>query len=610
MMKRILLFVSAVLSMSAAWSQTECVDGFAGVYPCQHVDLMYFMEPSEFGGGTTNEVWGWTDPLDGKEYVLLGKSNGVGFIDIEDPTNPIYLGTLPTHTNNSIWRTLRVYNNYMFVGSEANGHGMQVFDLTRLRNVINPPQIFTEDAHYAGFGKCHTLVIDEDNGFVYAVGTNTFSGGLHVVNIQNPLAPVIAGGFSSDGYTHEAIVTTYSGPDADYTGKTVVYCFNGTGASNFTIVDATDKTDIQMISTTPYPSLGYCHQGHFTPDGNYLLMNDELDEYNGLFSNTRTLIWDIHDLDDPVFMGNHIGSTTAIDHNLYILGNLCYQSNYTAGLRILDVTDIATAQLSEVAYFDHYPANNSPVFDGTWMNYPYFESGIIPVTDIDFGLFLLQPNFISIADVDAAICSLEEAVYTIEVADGFAGPVNLSVTGLPPGATYTLSSNDVLAPATVTLSVQFPILSSGTFMFNVVAEGLHNTYQRAASAQVDQAFVYYQDSDFDGFGDLNNSIADCIFPEGYVLNPDDCDDSNNSIYPGAPGTQEGIDNNCNLVIDPDENLICADFDDNGIVSTTDLLILISEIGCSSSCTSDLSGDGLVGLQDLLVFLSQFGSVCP
>lgn len=609
-MKKLSVTACAIFVQFFVWSQTECDGGFAGIYPCQNVDLMYFMEPTEFGNGTTNEVWGWTDPLDGKEYVLLGKSNGVGFIDIEDPTNPLYLGTLPTHTNNSIWRTLRVYNNYLFVGSEASGHGMQVFDLTKLRNVINPPQTFTEDAHYAGFGKCHSLVIDEENGFVYACGTNTFSGGLHVVNVQNPLAPVIAGGFSSDGYTHEAIVTNYTGPDTDYTDHTIVMCFNGTGAANFTIVDATDKTDIQLVSTTPYPSLGYCHQGHFTPDGNYLLMNDELDEYNGLFSNTRTLIWDIHDLDAPVFMGNHLSVSTAIDHNLYIIGNLCYQSNYTAGLRILDVTNIASTQLSEVAYFDHYPVSDVPAFDGTWMNYPYFESGVIPVTDIDFGMFLLKPNFISVTSVDPSICSADEAIYTIQVAEGFAGPVNLSVTGLPPGASYTLGANNVSAPATVTLNVQFALNTSGTFNFNIIAQGVHNTYERTSSAQVQQASIYYQDGDFDGFGNSSNVVIDCISPIGYVTNSTDCDDLRNDVYPGAPGTHEGIDNNCNSVIDAEEEIICADFNDTGTVSTADLLILVSEIGCTSGCTTDLSGDGTVGLQDLLVFLSQFGSVCP
>ena len=175
-------------------AQTLCEDGYAGEYPCQNVDLLAHVAPETIGGASTNEVWGWTDPLDGTEYALLGMSTGVGFFDLSTPTQPIYLGRLPSHTSNSLWRTLRTYQNYLFVGSEASGHGLQVFDLTLLRNVINPPLVFAETAHYNQFGKCHSLVIDENSGYLFACGTNTYSGGLHVVNIQNPLAPVIAGG--------------------------------------------------------------------------------------------------------------------------------------------------------------------------------------------------------------------------------------------------------------------------------------------------------------------------------------------------------------------------------------------------------------------------------
>ena len=78
----------------------------------------------------------------------MGLKNGTAFIDISYPINPIYLGKLPTHTGESIWRDIKVYQNHAFIVSEASNHGMQVFDLTRLRNVPNPPENFTEDAHY------------------------------------------------------------------------------------------------------------------------------------------------------------------------------------------------------------------------------------------------------------------------------------------------------------------------------------------------------------------------------------------------------------------------------------------------------------------------------
>src|SRR5690554_7849912 len=103
-------------------------------------------------GGTSgtdaNDIWGWTDPLTGREYAPVGLSNGTSFVDVTDPSNPVYLGRLPAHSENSLWRDIKVYADHAFVVSEAWDHGMQIFDLTRLRDVANPPATFTADAHY------------------------------------------------------------------------------------------------------------------------------------------------------------------------------------------------------------------------------------------------------------------------------------------------------------------------------------------------------------------------------------------------------------------------------------------------------------------------------
>jgi choice-of-anchor B domain-containing protein len=109
----------------------------AAGYPCSNVDFLSFTAGSALGGGSMNDIWGWTDPEFGTEYVLLGRTSGTAFVDISDPVNPIYLGNLPTYTSNSSWRDIKVDGNYAYVVSEASGHGMQIFDLTKLRNVVN-----------------------------------------------------------------------------------------------------------------------------------------------------------------------------------------------------------------------------------------------------------------------------------------------------------------------------------------------------------------------------------------------------------------------------------------------------------------------------------------
>lgn len=363
-----------------------CENGMAGEFPCNNYDLMAHITLSEMAATAGNDVWGWTDSTTGKEYVLMGLNNGTGFIDISDPLNPIYLGKLPTATFNSPWRDIKVYNDYAFIVSEANNHGMQVFDLTKLRNVTNPPQTFSSDTNYTGFGHSHNIIINEAAGFAYAVGTNIFDGGPHFIDIQNPLNPIAAGGYSNDGETHDAQVITYNGPDTDYVGKEI---FVGSNGSEVVIVDVTDKENPRNISTLSYPDVGFTHQGWFTEDHRYFIVGDESDE-TMLGIRTRTIILDFTDLDNPIFKAAYLGPTRAIDHNGYVKGTLFYLANYTAGVRFIDISAIDNNGLNEVGFFDTYPENNSANFNGVWSVYPYFESGNIAISDIDRGLFIVR----------------------------------------------------------------------------------------------------------------------------------------------------------------------------------------------------------------------------
>jgi hypothetical protein len=111
-----------------------CQNGLADIYPCHNVDLLAFMPLAQFGDKQGNTLWGWTDPVTGKEYALVGLANGTAFVDISNPIAPRYLGKLPTQTQNSRSRDIKVYQHYALVGSDYNpGHGMQIFDLTQPR---------------------------------------------------------------------------------------------------------------------------------------------------------------------------------------------------------------------------------------------------------------------------------------------------------------------------------------------------------------------------------------------------------------------------------------------------------------------------------------------
>jgi choice-of-anchor B domain-containing protein len=367
----------------------DCSDaGLAGPYPCADVDLMAQLPHGDIGGGSGNDIWGWTDPVTGREYALVGQSTGTAFVDISTPTEPVYLGNLPTATVNSTWRGIKVFSDHAFIVSEALNHGMQVFDLKQLRDVASPPAVFTETAHYAGFGSTHTLAMNTRTGFAYAAGTRTCEGGLHVVDVRTPSAPRAAGCFSLDGYSHETQCVVYDGPDALYRNHEI--CFNS-NEDTLTIVDVTNKLEQIQLSRTGYGGSAYTHQGWLTEDQRFFLVNDEGDEV-AFQHPTRTWIWDVSNLNAPQIASSYDGRTSSIDHNLYIRGNLVYESNYRSGLRVLDASDVAQGLLREVGFFDIYPRDDAPAYNGAWSAYPFFSSGSVAVNGIEQGLFVVRPR--------------------------------------------------------------------------------------------------------------------------------------------------------------------------------------------------------------------------
>lgn len=390
----------------------KCVDGMAGEYPCRNVDLMSVVSIEDLGytkamqqalGDKSvrgNDIWGWTDPESDKEYAIIGLSGGTSFVDVSDPEVPIVLAFLPTRTGPSIWRDMKVVYNTAYIVSEAKDHGLQVFDLERLRTMTSFSYV-RSDTDYSLFGNAHNIVSNEETGYVYVVGATqktyeySCKGGLHFINVRDRLNPAYAGCFADDGYTHDAQCVIYTGPHVAYQGREICFAYN---EDTLTIVDVTNKERPTLLSKAGYSTAMYTHQGWLTEDQTIVLLDDELDENKdvtpepGTQGQTITYLWDVTNLHNPVLKKHYISAEVAIDHNQYVLGDLTYQSNYGAGLRILHI-DNANYQLKEVAYFDCLPTNlPTAEFEGTWSNYPYFKSGNVIVSSIEYGLFTVRPN--------------------------------------------------------------------------------------------------------------------------------------------------------------------------------------------------------------------------
>ena len=623
-------------------AQTPCVNGMAAGYPCSNVDFLSFTAGSVLGGGDMNDIWGWTDPVYGTEYVLLGRTSGTAFVDISDPVNPLYLGNLPSAGSSSLWRDIKVDGNYAYIVSEASGHGMQIFDLTKLRNVVNPPVTFTEDALYSGWGNAHNIVINEASDRAYGVGTNTSSGGLHIVDISDPLNPVIMGDFAGDGYTHDAQVVNYIGPDAAYAGNEIAFACN---ENSITVIDVTDPTDAVQLSRTTYNSR-YTHQGWLTEDHKYFLSGDELDESNtGV--NTTTFIWDVQDLDAPFLLGTFVSTTPAIDHNLYIKDNLCYQSNYRAGLRIASLDNIASGLMTEVGFFDVYPSSDGAGFNGTWSNYPYFASGVIAVSHIEEGLFLLSLSG-SISDLgctDPNACNYDpdaiedNGLCAEDDVCGICGGNGSSCSGCTDSVACNYDPSATIDDGSCIIGGTGIVVTVGGGTWDqeiswaivqddgeIIADGTTGSLDICVG---NGCYTFaMNDSYGDGWNGAIYTITSTV--SGEVIDSGDLNTAasgDGSSYgenifciesgePDVPGCTNATACNYEATANIDdgsceyESCVCqGDVNGDGAITVADILLILSDFGCTTSCSADVDGDGSVTVGDVLALLSLFGQAC-
>ena len=407
-------------------TDVPCKDGKALDFACDNVDLLAFWPSADFGGilsmdptgqvfSGNSDVWGWTDADTGTEIAMIGHANGTAFFRVNGGTDAEYLGSVVnTAAQHAIWHDIKTVNDHALIVSEsAPNHGMQVVDLSAL---VDAPAVpagtpLLPDAIFTGSGSQHNVVTNDDTDFAYIVGgglklrtpiggigiASECDGGLFMIDMADPLNPVDAGCYEGDEYIHDAQCVTYAGPDTRFTGREICATFS---EDYMSFVDVTDKANPQTVGRLGYDDTQYTHQGWFTEDFRYVLMNDELDEMRASnVTHTRTLVIDATDLTAPVLHhtamrdgtdGNP--ATPSIDHNNYTHEGLAYQSNYSAGLRVIDMAglDEDTPEWNEVAFFDTYPADDAATFNGTWSNYPYFDSGVIVVSGIGEGIFFLK----------------------------------------------------------------------------------------------------------------------------------------------------------------------------------------------------------------------------
>ena len=378
-------------SAQGASGPTKCKNGKAGIYFCNKIDLVAEVPAADMGGAGIADVWGWVDPATKKEYAILGSTDGVQFLDVSDPSKPIYLGVLPLKAPGGalIWQEIEILNDHAYIVCDLDPCGLQIFDLKRLSGAEAALPVWRPDV-VVQIGPAHSIDANPDTNHIFVNGTGPVVAGQPTIyDVSQPLVPVPVGITYDDGYTHDSLCRTYKGPDKPYKGNEICFNFN---EDTVTIYDVTANpmTPVQLARET-YENASYVHSGALTKDHKTLITTDEGDEQT--FGIRSTLyIWDVSKLTKPELIGTFVAESGTIDHNVYSENDALYHANYVNGFRILDLKNAHKAQLKEVAYFDTVPTSDAPEFNGAWAAYPYLPSGNILVGNMDGGLFIVRPE--------------------------------------------------------------------------------------------------------------------------------------------------------------------------------------------------------------------------
>jgi choice-of-anchor B domain-containing protein len=331
---------------------------------------------NEFSLGPTansySECWSYIHS-DGREYAVIGTNAGTAIYNVTNPAASYRVGLILGPT--SIWREMKSYRDWIYVVTEGTGTG-QGLQIIRMSN----PEAPVLAATYAGsFVRSHTVSVDTTRKLLICNGSRDAAGlatGMRILSIANPEAPVEIGWWpggalpvSNANYIHDSVpigMRLYG--SSVYAGIQRVFDFTNAAAP-------------ALVSSWTYPG-AFTHNAWPDSSGNTLYMTDEV---NG----EPLKVFDISTLASPVLVNRLTSNPLAIVHNAHVKGRELYLSNYTEGIRALDISD--PQHPAEFATADSWPGASGGFF-GVWGVCPYFPSGLVIASDMQTGLYVYRPN--------------------------------------------------------------------------------------------------------------------------------------------------------------------------------------------------------------------------
>jgi choice-of-anchor B domain-containing protein len=418
-----------------------------GPFQNQNVLLQAWLPLNSFPGVPADahgaDCWGYVSPS-GREYALMGLSWGNGIVEVTNPSSPVILTVIPGGVN-VLWRDITVVGNRAYAVSDSSGVGIQVMDLS---NIDNGQVTFLGNISQGGHTTTHTLLSNPDSGYLYACGGNANGGGMIPCSLTNPNIPSFTGPGWNTQYVHEAQIVNYvTGP---YAGKEIAFLYTGGpyyGEPNgLAIVDVTNKAAPAQLSFIKYPGIRFSHQGWLSEDRKYLYQDDELDAPSSGAGNVPrglTRVFDVSNLSNPRMCATFSNGLPSVDHNQYVNGRYLYQSNYTSGMHVWDMSD--PLRPVRVAWIDTRPEDDGTGYNGAWGNFPFFPSGTVLISDLERGLFVVKISILEVNPVGtppSVLAPNTPTPITVQVAarDAAVNPATVQLNVSVNGGSYSAIS--------------------------------------------------------------------------------------------------------------------------------------------------------------------------
>jgi len=363
MMKKILFFL--------------CVISYILQAQVSHnVNLLYNWQDSTLVGSAAfnniyNEVWGVV--INNREYAIIGSTAGTHIFDVSDPINSYEAAFIAGEVAGAqiIHRDYHDYNGYLYiVADEGQQSKLKIVDLSSLPSSVS---VVYNSSEF--FNTAHNIFIDTATAKLYACGSDYIS--TLIFSLADPTNPTLLMDYTDLGYAHDVYVQN----DTAY--------LNAGGAGLY-IVDFSDMNSPQIIgSLTQYPYKGYNHSGWLSEDGSSYFFADENHGY--LMKSV-----DVSDFSNITVVDtfNSSANTQSMAHNLIVKDNYLYVSHYHDGLQIFDISN--PSNVIQVAYYKTYQPNDYLSYRGAWGVYPLLPSGNILVSDMQYGLFVLQAQSLNV----------------------------------------------------------------------------------------------------------------------------------------------------------------------------------------------------------------------